>query len=74
MTATTVRTGAMDAKEALEFSHLDEVDATDMNMVLHLDRTKIDTGTTFSKIVDKLEEMLVVAHQQAVKIIVATRG
>lgn len=74
MTATTVRTGAMDAREALEFSHLDEVDDTDTNMVLRLAHTKIDMGTTFSKMVDKLEEVLVVARQAVEKIIVATRG
>lgn len=76
MTATTVRMGVMDAREALGFSHLDEVDDTDTNMLLHLVHTKIDMGTTFSKIVDKLEEVLVVARQgvAAVKIIVVIRG
>lgn len=80
MIATMVRTGVMDAREALGFSRLDEVDDTDTNMVLHLVHTKIDMGTTFSKIIDKLEEVLVVAHQvvvvvvAVVKIIAVLRG
>lgn len=77
MIATMVRTGVMDEKEALGFSRLDEVDDTDTNTVLHLVHTKIDMGTTFSKIIDKLEEVLVVAHQvvvAVVKIIVVLRG
>lgn len=64
----------MDAREALESSHLGEVDDTDTNMVLRLGHTKTDTGTTFSQIIDKLEEMLVAAHQLAVKTTVAIRG
>lgn len=64
----------MDAREALGSNHLDEVDDTDTNMVLRLGRTKTDTGTTFSKRIDKLEEMLAAAHQLAVKITVAIRG
>lgn len=76
MIATMVRTDVMDAREALGFSHLDELDDTDTNMVLRLAHTRIDMGTTFSKIVDKLEEVLVVAHQvvAVVKTIVVVRG
>lgn len=62
MIARTVRMDVMDVREALGFSHLDGVDDTDTNMVLHLVHTKIDMGTTFSKIIDKLEEVLVVVH------------
>jgi hypothetical protein len=61
-------------REGPELSHLDAVGDMDMSMGLHLDHTRIDMHTLFSKTIDKLEEILVAAHHHlAGKIIVAIR-